>query len=223
MSDLIACVLPALDAACTLGEIARGVRAQVPGVLLIAVDDGSTDGTSDVARASCDEVLSFDRNRGKGAALRAGIAHALDAGAARVLTIDADGQHEPRFAPALLAALDGADLAIGARARDARMPARRRLTNGLSSRAVSAITGLTVADAQSGFRAARRELLERCGDAPGDRYEYETELLIRAARAGFRITAVPVSTIYGAPSHFHGVRDTVRVIRTIWRNRAGAH
>jgi hypothetical protein len=55
----------------------------------------------------------------------------------------------------------------------------------------------------------------------GDRYEYETDLLIRALRAGFRVAAVPVPTVYGAPSHFRGVGDSVRVVRTIWHHRAG--
>ncbi len=220
-SDLVVCVIPSLDAGRTLGRVAAGVRAAVRGARIIVIDDGSTDDTAAVAARCADHVIRFESNSGKGAALRAGFARALALGAQRLITIDADGQHEPRFAPALLAALDGADLAIGSRARDASMPVRRRITNGLASRAVSAIVRAPIPDTQSGFRALRRVVLEQV-NAPGDRFEYETELLIRAARSGFRITAVPVSTVYGAPSHFHGVRDTARVIRTIWRHRAGA-
>ncbi len=101
------------------------------------------------------------------------------------------------------------------------MPAGRRLTNALASAAIGAIAGMPVPDAQSGYRAMRRALLESV-DAFGDRYEYETEVLIAAARAGFRIAAVPVATHYGAPSHFRGLRDSARVVRAIWRHRAGA-
>ncbi|MDQ6827820.1 MAG: glycosyltransferase family 2 protein [Gemmatimonadota bacterium] len=220
-APLVACVIPALDAGRTLAGIVAGVRAAVPLALVIVVDDGSTDDSAPTAARCTDHVIRFASNKGKGAALRAGFAHALAAGADRILTIDADGQHEPQFAPALLTALDDADIAIGSRARDARMPVRRRITNGLASRAVSAILRAPMPDTQSGFRAFRRIVLEQV-DAPGDRFEYETALLIRAARRGFRIAAVPVSTVYGAPSHFHGVRDTARVIRTIWRHRAGA-
>ena len=76
-------------------------------------------------------------------------------------------------------------------------------------------------DAQSGFRAVRADVLRRVRP-PGDRYEYETEFLIRAAREGFRIAAVPVATIYGtAPSHFRSFKDAMLVIRSIWRNRPG--
>jgi len=97
----------------------------------------------------------------------------------------------------------------------------RRLTNALASRAVGAIVRVPVPDPQCGFRAMRRVVLERV-HAPGDRYEFETEFLIRAARSGFTIVAVPVPTVYGAPSHFRAVRDTARVVRTIWRHRTGA-
>jgi glycosyltransferase involved in cell wall biosynthesis len=218
----VACVIPALDAAGTVGAVARGVREALHGTLVIGVDDGSRDGTRRALRDDCDIVICFDENRGKGAALRAGIAAALARDAAAVLTIDADGQHDPAAASALIAALDGADLAIGARVRrGSPMPLGRRVTNALASAAIGAIVGAPVADAQSGYRAARRAVFERV-HAPGDRYEYETEFLIAAAHAGFRITAVPVATRYGAPSHFRGVRDSARVVRAIWKLRGGA-
>ncbi len=217
-----ACVVPALDAERTVGTVVRGVRAAVPHALLIGVDDGSRDGTRAALLACCDVVIAFDVNRGKGAALRAGIAAALARDAAAVLTIDADGQHDPATAAALLEALRDADLAIGARTRrGTAMPLGRRVTNALASAAVGAIIGAPVLDAQSGFRAARRRVFETVR-AGGDRYEYETEFLIGAARAGFRIATVPVATTYGAASHFRGVRDSARVVRAIWRQRAGA-
>jgi dolichol-phosphate mannosyltransferase len=95
------------------------------------------------------------------------------------------------------------------------------MTNALASAAVGAIIGTRVSDAQSGYRAIRRSVIEAV-EAAGDRYEYETEFLIAAARAGFRIANVPVATHYGAPSHFRSVRDSARVVGAIWRHRAGA-
>lgn len=220
--DSLACVIPALDAEATLGAVAGRLRVVLPRAVLVVVDDGSLDATAAVARECCDVLVRFPTNRGKGAALRAGIAEALKRGADVVLTIDADGQHVPEAAPALIAALERADIAIGTRSRDAReMPLGRRMTNALASAAVGAIIGSTVADSQSGFRAMRRAVLEAVS-ASGDRFEYETDFLIRAGRAGFRIEPVPIVTLYGAQSHFRALRDSTRVVRTIWRHRGGA-
>lgn len=220
--DSVACVIPALDAEATLGSVAGRLRVVLPKAVLVVVDDGSADATGSVARECCDVLVRFPTNRGKGVALRAGITEALKRGAHAVLTIDADGQHPPEAAPSLLAALDRADIAIGTRSRDAsEMPLGRRMTNLLASAAVGAIIGRTVADSQSGFRAIRRTVLETVS-ASGDRFEYETDFLIRAGRAGFRIEAVPIATVYGVPSHFRALRDSTRVVRTIWRHRRGA-
>ena len=219
---VVASVIPAFDAAPTLGAVLAGLRAALPHARLIVVDDGSRDATSEIARAGADETVRFAENRGKGAALRAGFERALAAGAERVLTVDADGQHDPASAPALLAALDEADVVVGARARSStRMPLRRRLSNALSARAISACAGCELPDSQSGFRAMRAEVLRRVR-ATGDRYEFETDFLIRAGREGFRIASVPIATIYGAPSHFREISDAVRVVRTIWRHRDAA-
>jgi glycosyltransferase involved in cell wall biosynthesis len=218
--SLVACVIPAYDAAATLADVVRGLRASLPDALLIVVDDGSADGTHDVASACCDRIVRFRANRGKGAALRAGfdVAHAECAHA--VITIDADGQHDPARAPALLAALDTADVVIGARARTrGTMPLGRRVTNALASAAVGSIVGIDVPDAQSGYRAMRSGVLAAV-QATGDRYEYETEFLIAAVRAGYRIASVGVPTSYGAPSHFRAWGDSMRVVRAIWRQRA---
>jgi glycosyltransferase involved in cell wall biosynthesis len=215
----VACVIPAFDAAGTIAAVAGGLRASLPNAMLIAVDDGSSDHTYDVAQGVCDRVVRLDVNHGKGAALRAGFLVALDAQVASVITIDADGQHDPARAPDLLAALASADVVIGKRARTrGMMPIGRRVTNALASAAVGAIVGVPVPDAQSGYRAMRRQVLEG-SRARGDRYEYETELLIEAVRAGFRIASVDVPTVYGAPSHFRAWDDSLRVVRTIWRHR----
>ena len=218
----VAVVIPAYQAAATLGAVVDGLRRSLADALVVAVDDGSIDDTHSVASQVCDEVLRFERNRGKGAALRAGIGAALRLGANAVVTIDADGQHDPVYAPALVTALAAADVAIGARARrGTTMPLSRRATNALSARAMSACAGSPIGDAQSGYRAMRRSVLEAV-DARGDRYEYETDFLLRAGRLGYRIVDVPVSTLYGPPSHFRLLPDALLVMRSIWRHRAGA-
>jgi glycosyltransferase involved in cell wall biosynthesis len=218
-----ACVLPALDAADTVPAVIAGLRRALPDALIIGIDDGSADGTGEVLSGNCDETIRFPENRGKGAALRAGFAAARARGCTAVVSLDADGQHDPAYAPLLLGALSAADLVVGARARrGTTMPIQRRLSNFLATAAIGAVSGCRIDDTQSGFRAMRTAVLDVV-DPPGDRYEFETELLIGAARAGFRIRCVPVPTIYGGTvSHFAGLRDTVRIARAIWRHRAGA-
>lgn len=221
MTDVVCCVIPAYNAASTLADVVARLRRALPGVHVVVIDDGSTDATASVAARVADRVIGFPRNRGKGAALRAGFDHAIETGADAVLTIDADGQHDADFAPRLIAALAGADIVIGARARAGAMPVQRRLSNALSTFVVNTLTGCSVADSQSGYRAVRREVVERIR-GEGDRYEFETDFLIRARRAGFRIDDVPVPTIYGGASHFRAFPDTARVVRTLWRLRPGA-
>ena len=222
MADAVTCVIPAFNAAATVASVAGGLRRALPNAVLLGIDDGSTDGTGAILHLVCDRVIVHPDNKGKGAALRTGFASALASGAGIIVTIDADGQHEPASAPALVAALGEADLVIGARSREAGvMPFGRRLTNRMSAAAMSICAGQPLPDGQSGFRAMRAEVADRIRPA-GDRYEFETAFLILAARAGYRIGAVPIATLYGPPSHFHPVHDASLVIRTIWQHRPSA-
>jgi glycosyltransferase involved in cell wall biosynthesis len=221
----IACIVPALDAAPTVAGVVSGVRAALHDAFVVVIDDGSSDGTYSAARSVADETVRFSRNRGKGAALRTGFEIAVARDAEIVVTIDADGQHDPRYAPALVEALVDADLAIGARdRRSGHMPAGRRLTNRLAAAAVSRCIGRGVDDAQSGFRAVRSDVLAHVRPR-GDRYEFETEFLILAGRLGARITFVPIPTIYTTrvASQFRPVHDSVRIVSTLWRFGIGAH
>ncbi len=219
MTSRVACVIPALNAAPTLGVVIAGLRDALPAAFVVVIDDGSSDHTHALASRMADAVHRFRVNRGKGAALREGFAMALREGADAIVTIDADGQHDPAFAPALVDALACADVAIGARdRRSPEMPAGRRLTNTLSAAAVAHCIGHPVADAQSGYRALRARVVSDVRPQ-GDRYEFETELLILAGRRGYRIAYVPVPTQYPGtvPSRFRPVRDSARIVGTLWR------
>lgn len=212
-------VIPARDAASTVGDVVRGLRAALPGAEVVVVDDGSTDATGERAREAGAIVARHEQNRGKGAALETGFDVALARGADAVLALDADGQHDPALAPRLLGALADADVVIGSREGDrAGMPWIRRATNDVTTWFVSKLAGQRIHDSQSGFRAIRAEVLRRVRPE-SRRFEYESEFLIGAARAGFRIGAAPVSTLYNAPgSHIHPFRDTVRFIRLVLRH-----
>jgi glycosyltransferase involved in cell wall biosynthesis len=191
---------------------------------VIVVDDGSCDATREIATGSADVVIALPQNRGKGAALRAGLRRAMELACEAVVTLDADGQHDPAAVPRLLRALGHADVVIGARRAAPPMPWGRRVSNRLASSAVSACTGRGIPDSQSGFRALRAGVVSGIALGPdaeswGDGYEYETAVLIHAVRRGCRLAFVPVPTMYpgGAVSHFRGVRDTARVARSIAR------
>ena len=217
-----ACVIPAYQAAETIAAVVQGVREVCPDIVIIVVDDGSTDVTSCAATASgADHVLRHPTNRGKGSALTTGFATAfallprIDA----VLTVDADGQHDPSCLPGLRRVLESADLVIGARRRrGTSMPLQRRIANAISTRAIAWCAGRPIRDAQCGFRGIRRSLLERVAHE-GERYEAETAFVIRAARAGAIIAQIEIPTRYGPPSHFRPLRDAARVVATIWSHR----
>jgi glycosyltransferase involved in cell wall biosynthesis len=221
MTRSVVVVMPAFNAENTLSPVVRGLRKSLPGAFIIGVNDGSADGTGALLRSVCDRTIEFPSNRGKGAALRAAFAAALERDCDAVLTIDSDGQHDPAFSPSILDALDNYHIAIGTRdLTGEQMPKHRRVANFLSSAVTRMVSGGAVSDSQSGFRGIRREVLEEV-KASGDRYEYETDFIIRAAHAGFTITNVPISTIYGPPSYFREVRDAMRVIGVLWAHRSG--
>jgi glycosyltransferase involved in cell wall biosynthesis len=213
----VAALVPAYQAAAKLGEVLLRLAALERPPVVLVVDDGSRDATALVARQHGARVISFAANRGKGHALLAGFA-ALRNEFDAVVTLDADGQHPPEFLPELVRMAEaGADLVLGARARTPDMPPARRFANGFSSGWATRLAGQRISDSQCGYRLHSRRLLERTPLTPG-RYEVETELVVRAARLGFRIAEVEIPTIYGAErSQVHAFRDVPRILGTLLR------
>ena len=211
-------VIPAWQAEATVGAVVEGVKRAVPEITVLVVDDGSTDRTSDAARGAGADVIRHEVNRGKGAALQTGFDEAARRGAERILTLDADGQHDPAYAGPLLRALDGSDVVIGSRDRDRTgMPWIRRATNTVMTSIVSSLAGTKIEDTQSGYRAVSARVLARVRPQ-SSRFEYESEFLIEAGRKGFTIGSVPIPTLYNAPgSHIDPVRDTVRFLKLLCR------
>lgn len=211
-------VIPARDAQSTVADVVRRLRAILPEATILVVDDGSADGTGAEARAAGAEVIRHEVNRGKGAALQTGFDEAARRGADRVLTLDADGQHDPARAPELLRALDRWDVVIGSRDGDRTgMPWIRRATNSVMTRIVSGLARHRIADTQSGYRAVRADVL-RSVRPRSSRFEYESEFLIEAGRKGFTFGSVAIPTLYNAPgSHIDPFRDTIRFFRLVFR------
>jgi glycosyltransferase involved in cell wall biosynthesis len=207
----ICALIAAYDEAPRLGAVVAGLKASVDHITV--VDDGSRDGTGAAAGAAGAEVLRHEVNRGKGMAIRTGLAEILVRDFSHVLLLDGDQQHDPSDAPRLIAAArDGVDFVIGERPFDrTRMPPSRYYTNVISSRVISALfVGQRVADAQSGYRLIGTHLLRKIRlTARG--YEIETEMLIKLARAGARVAGVPIAMRYdGAKSKLRPLRDTTR-------------
>jgi glycosyltransferase involved in cell wall biosynthesis len=221
MNGKVVVVMPAFNAEKTLSPVVRGLRTYLPDALILGINDGSADGTGALLRSVCDQTIEYPVNRGKGQALRDGFAEARKLGCDAVLTIDSDGQHDPAFAPSIVAALSGFHIAIGTRDLSGeQVPKHRRVANYLSTTATRLVSGGAVRDSQSGYRAIRRVVIDEV-HAEGDRYEFETDFIIRAAHAGFTITNVPISTIYGPQSYFREFHDAMRVIGVLWAHRSG--
>jgi glycosyltransferase involved in cell wall biosynthesis len=223
MPSRVLCVIPAYNAENNIAGVVLGVRNALPDATVLIVNDGSTDETGMIARSVADDTVEFPENRGKGAGLQAAFDYAVDNGFDAVITIDADGQHDPAFAPAMIRALDDADVVVGTREISGRaVPIHRRFANMISSWLTRALSGARISDSQSGYRAMRTEVLRHV-HARGERYEFETDFLILAARKGYRFGEVPISTVYGTatPSHFRSIRDAVRVLGVLWRHRRG--
>jgi glycosyltransferase involved in cell wall biosynthesis len=212
----IAALVPAYQVEAHLGGVLARLAALRPAPEVLVVDDGSTDRTAEIARSTGVRVLSLPVNRGKGNALLAGFA-ALG-GFDGVVTLDADGQHPPECLPSfVLAAEGGADLVLGVRERTLDMPPIRRLANAVASGWATWLAGQPVSDSQCGYRLYGRRMLERTPITPG-RYEVESEVIVRAARLGFKLASVAIPTVYGSEeSHIRTLNDVPRIIGVLAR------
>jgi glycosyltransferase involved in cell wall biosynthesis len=207
-------LIPAFNEAPYIAKVVRGARQHVAEVVVI--DDGSSDGTAEIARTAGAICLRLPRNCGKASALRTGIAYARDHNFTYIITLDGDGQHLPEDIPVMLRVAEetGADLVIGARCFDrALMPRSRYFSNVVGSRLASTLVGCEIRDSQSGFRLFR---LDKLGGAKlrSRFYELEMEILIKMVRSGCTIAHAPIRMIYDhgqARSKMKPVRDTVRV------------
>lgn len=224
-------VVPAYQAEKSVGSVVRGLiegfEAQAAEPLVLVVDDGSTDGTSEAAHGAGARVVRHPHNRGKGHALRTGFKALLEAGAEAAVCVDADGQHPPEEAVRLARepAPRGA-LVLGVRdlIRDGAPPANV-FSNRFSNRFLSFALGRKLSDTQCGLRRyPLPETLALGGRAGG--YGYEAELILRAALLGWSIVEVPVRVIYPPEServtHFHSVRDPARIVYRVLFTLASA-
>jgi glycosyltransferase involved in cell wall biosynthesis len=210
----IAVAIPAYNASSTVERVTREAMRHARRV--VVVDDGSVDGTGQRAASAGAEVLAHPDNRGKGAALRTAFAALAGDGMDAIITLDADGQHDPADIPRFVEAYraGGADLIIGSRWTSfSGMSRGRRFGNRFSSKALAFFSGVDLPDSQSGFRLYSVPFLRRAR-LKGRAYELEMEAILAAAASGSRVETVPIRSpvVDGRDrSHFRPVRDTTRI------------
>ncbi len=211
-------LIPAYNAEKYLPELLKRVRVYVCDSNLLLVNDGSSDDSLKVMQEENVRHISFDINKGKGAALAAGFKYAVEQGYRSVLTLDSDLQHAPEEIPRFFARDDGNTMLMGTRSIKLEvMPFARCLSNYVTSLIVSVFSTQRVRDSQSGYRLIPVKVLKALPLTTVG-YDYESEMLFKAGALGCRIGEVGVSTIYDdSPSYINPLNDTLRFIRQIWR------
>ena len=215
-------VIPAYHDEKHIGDIVRRTGQQLDHMLVI--DDGSNDGTTQRARDAGAEVIVHNQNRGKGEAIKTGLRHCLAREVTWLILLDSDGQHLPEEIERFLSAAAYATqpmLFVGNRMDNASaMPFIRRVVNRYMSRRISHLCGQRIPDTQCGFRMLHQQLIpELLGG--GDRFDYDTEVLIIASRKRYRIEPVPITTVYSDQvSNIHPVRDAFRFFKLMRRYKS---
>ena len=210
--ETILALIPGYQEGPRIAAVVEQARAHLP---VVVVDDGSSDDTAAQAETAGATVLRQVPNAGKGAALRKGFRYALGQGAVAVVTLDADGQHDPAEIPRFVSAFEAArpELIVGCR-DFAGMPPLRRLSNTLGTWVFSAAVGRRVADNQSGYRLIGRRLMTTLLDSDEPGFEFEVEMIARCIALRLPLAEVPISTIYaGEPSHIRNWQHATQFLR----------
>ena len=216
----VCALIPAYDEARHIAAVVQGCRPHCP---VVVIDDGSSDDTGRIAAEAGAQVLRQPGNTGKGNALKAGFEHALAEDYDAVITLDGDGQHDPAQLPSFISAAQqdpNAAIVVGSRMHaTSDMPFMRVLTNRVMSSIISHLCRQEILDTQSGYRLIGASVL-RAVSLSATRYDIETELLLQASAAGFRISEIPIRTIYeDETSDICVPRETWRFLKLVWRYR----
>jgi glycosyltransferase involved in cell wall biosynthesis len=212
-------IMPAWNESASIADVLAELKGELPGVEVLVVDDGSTDDTAAKARAAGAHVARLPFNLGVGGAMRAGYRYAFDHDFDVAIQVDADGQHDPRYVPKLVDALEEADLVIGARfagAGEYTVKGPRKWAMRMLSIVISWVAKTKLTDTTSGFRACNRELIALFARWYPAEYLGDTvETLVRVARSGHRISQMPIAMrvrMAGTPSQ-SAVKATLYLAR----------
>ena len=209
-------VLPAKNESAAISGTINKIKEYCPGAELIVVNDGSDDGTEDIARALGVNVVTHPYSMGNGAAIKTG------ARAARgdiIVFMDADGQHDPADIPRLLHKLDeGYDMVVGARDRGSQASLGRGIANGFYNRLASYMTGHKINDLTSGFRAVRADRFREFLYLLPNGFSYPTTSTMAFFRAGYAVTYIPIKAAKRVgKSHIRLFKDGIRFLLIIFK------
>ncbi len=210
-------LIPAYNEATTITEVLKRTRDFVDEI--IVVNDGSSDKTAELAKQAGAYVVNHGINRGLGAAIGTGFAYALRRGADVVITLDADGQHDPSEIPAFVSAIEkGADVVIGTRMKTRiGMPWYRQVAQVIGNVTTYVLFGAWVSDSQSGYRAFTKAALSKI-QIRTNRMEVSSELIAETKRNNLNLVEVPIKAIYTdyslskGQSFFVGIKTLIKLV-----------
>lgn len=213
----VVALIPAFNESERIADVIKRTQPFLP---VLVVDDGSRDNTSEIARNLGAQVIRQEPNQGKGAALLNGFRHATQLGYDAVVTLDADGQHDPAEIPLFLDEFKkGADLVIGKR-DFGKMPFPRNISNTIGTWSFSSALGQDCPDNQSGYRLHSRRLVEASLSSTETNFEFEVEIIVTCVISGFNLAWVPIKTIYaGENSHIKPLRHIWNFYRIVQKTR----
>ncbi len=204
-----AIIIPAYNEGKTIFEVITNTKKFASNI--IVVDDGSQDNTvTEAARAGA-KVVKHKVNLGKGAALKTGCDYAFKQGAEKIITLDADGQHDPKEIPSFISALDQHDIAFGSRKAPESMPKVFKFGNKVITKTLQWLYGVMVEDSQCGYRSFKTTAYPQIRWGATD-YYVETEMAIRAGKKKLKHTTVPIETIYADKYKGTTVLDGVGIV-----------
>jgi glycosyltransferase involved in cell wall biosynthesis len=215
-ANKISVILPARNEAAAIGGTLAAIKQVLPAAEIVVVDDGSTDGTAQIARQAGAVVVAHPYAKGNGGAIKSG---ARAATGEALVFLDADGQHDPADIPRLLARLDeGYDMAVGARQAGSQASVGRGLANRFYNRLASYMTGHRVKDLTSGFRAVRAKKFREFLYLLPNGFSYPTTITMAFFRAGYSVVYEPIHAAKRiGKSHIKLVRDGLRFLLIIFK------
>jgi glycosyltransferase involved in cell wall biosynthesis len=209
-------IIPAKNEAKAIGDVVATARAEYPDAEIIVVDDGSDDGTGDIAEKAGATIVRHPESLGNGAAVKSG---ARAAQGEILAFMDGDGQHDAREFGELLEKLDhGYEMAIGARHSGSHANVGRLVANGLYNHFASIISGRTIPDLTSGFRVVRAHLFKRFLYLLPNGFSYPTTITMAFMRSGYAVCFEPIQVSKRkGKSHIRPIRDGVKFLAIIFK------